>query len=122
MALTTQLAGRNIAPLQKNSRATAAERVSRLSRVLVRSQQSVQQQERAQTAGPPAVVTQSPPTAAPRPAEERQQSNARINVIAKSRWGNGIPPVMGAHLMSSGNLCPALGLYCAHVSAMYTIA
>lgn len=102
MALATQLGGRTIAPSQKCSRAKAADRVSRLSRVLVRSQQSVQQQEKAQTAGPPAVVTQSPPTAAPRPAEERQQSNARINVIAKSRWGNGIPPVMGAHLMASG--------------------
>ena len=102
MALTGRLAGRTAAPVHRSSQCKAAERVSRLSRVLVRSQQAVQQQERAQTTQPASLVTQSPPTAAPRSLEERQQPNARINVIAKSRWANGIPPVMGAHLMSSG--------------------
>ena len=118
MALTSQLTGRIIAPSQRSSQARAAERVIKLSRVLVRSQQSVQQQERVQTAGPPAVVTQTPPSAAPRPAEERQQTNARINVIAKSRWGNGVPPVMGAHLMASGTTYDDRMLRVCQASAM----
>ena len=105
VSLVNQIAGRAVASPHQNCQAKAAARVSRLSRVLVRSQ-SVQQQERTQatqfTAAAP--KTQAPaPT--PRPVEERQQGPApspRINVIAKSRWANGIPPVMGAHLMASG--------------------
>ena len=104
-SLVNQIAGRAVVSPQQNCQAKAAARVSRLCRVLVRSQ-STQQQERTQatqfTAASP--KTQAPaPT--PRPVEERQQGpapSARVNVIAKSRWANGIPPVMGAHLMASG--------------------
>ena len=107
VSLANQIAGRAVASPQQKCQANAAARVSRLTRVLVRSQ-STQQQERTQatqfTAAAP--KTQAPaPT--PRPVEEREQGPApsvRINVIAKSRWANGIPPVMGAHLMASGTV------------------
>lgn len=75
-----------------------------------------------QTPGPPAGVTQTPPSAAPRPAEERLQTNARINVIARSRWDNGIPPVMGAHLMASGTTHNDGMLHVCQGSAMSVLA
>ena len=108
VSLVNQIAGRAVASPHNNCQATAAARISRLSRVLVRSQ-SVQQQERTETAEFTSSAPKRTPAAAPRPVEERQQSSARINVIAKSRWANGIPPVMGAHLMASGEThcrCP----------------
>ena len=98
--LVKQIAGRTVASPPKSCQAEAAARISRLSRVLVRSQ-SVQQQERTQVAEFTSSAPKSQPAAA-RSVEERQKSKARINVIAKSRWANGIPPVMGAHLMASG--------------------
>jgi 6-phosphogluconolactonase len=39
-------------------------------------------------------------------AEDRQPDSPRINVIPRSKWGDGIPPVMGAHLMPSGSVAP----------------
>ena len=43
-----------------------------------------------------------------RPVKEAAPVNdrSRFNVIPKSRWQNGIPAVMGAHLMSSGVVAP----------------
>lgn len=32
--------------------------------------------------------------------------NPRLHIIRKSRWPKGIPAVMGAHLMPSGNVAP----------------
>ena len=32
--------------------------------------------------------------------------NPRLHIIRKSRWPKGIPAVMGAHLMASGNVAP----------------
>ena len=100
MVALVNFTGRAAAPLHRDCHSTAAARVSRLSRVLVRSQY-VQQQERTETADFTSSPGKSPvgPTSS---TAERQQSKARINVIAKSRWANGIPPVMGAHLMASG--------------------
>jgi len=34
------------------------------------------------------------------------QKQPLLNVIPKSQWDNGIPPVMGAHLMASGTVAP----------------
>ena len=80
----------------------ASRRLTRLSQhVLVRSQAvgtaeaPVQQKELQKNKE--TVATPSVP-----PAERRQQANVRINVIPKSQWSNGVPPVMGAHLMPSG--------------------
>lgn len=98
-----QIAGRAVASPHNTCQAKAAARISRLSRVLVKSQ-SVQQQERTEAAEFVSSAPKSKPAASPRSVEERQQSSARINVIAKSRWASGIPPVMGAHLMSSGTV------------------
>ncbi|KAL3157888.1 hypothetical protein ABBQ32_012299 [Trebouxia sp. C0010 RCD-2024] len=109
VSLVNQIAGRAVASPRPNCQAKAAIRVSRLYTVLVKSH-SIQQQERTQatefTAAAPKTQAPAP---APRPVEERQQGSApsvRINVIAKSRWANGIPPVMGAHLMASGEPAP----------------
>ena len=33
-------------------------------------------------------------------------SKSRFNIIERSRWPNGIPAVMGAHLMGSGTIAP----------------
>ena len=38
--------------------------------------------------------------------EEQKLAVSRINYIPKSRWPKGIPPVMGAHLMPSGEVAP----------------
>ena len=103
VSLVNQIAGRAVASPHNTCQAKAAARISRLSRVLVKSQ-SVQQQERTKAAEFISSVPKSKPAASPRSVEERQQSSARINVIAKSRWASGIPPVMGAHLMSSGTV------------------
>eukprot|EP00775_Hariotina_reticulata_P000649 gene649-942_t len=35
-----------------------------------------------------------------------QKQQPLLNVIPKSQWDNGIPPVMGAHLMASGTVAP----------------
>lgn len=37
---------------------------------------------------------------------EKGASVSRINYIPRSRWPKGIPPVMGAHLMPSGEVAP----------------
>ena len=43
-----------------------------------------------------------------RPVEEAAPvtDRSRFHIIPKSRWQNGIPAVMGAHLMSSGVVAP----------------
>ncbi|CAL5229687.1 g13056 [Coccomyxa viridis] len=38
--------------------------------------------------------------------QDQKASVSRINYIPKSRWPKGIPPVMGAHLMPSGEVAP----------------
>ena len=38
--------------------------------------------------------------------QEQKPAVSRINYIPKSRWPKGIPPVMGAHLMPSGEVAP----------------
>ena len=80
----------------------ASRRLTRLNQhVLVRSQavgtaeapvQQKELQRNQETVANPSVP----------PAERRQQADVRINVIPKSQWSNGVPPVMGAHLMPSG--------------------
>jgi len=47
-----------------------------------------------------------PPSAAPQAAAEDPAQGYVINVIPKSAWPNGVPPVMGAHLMASGVVAP----------------
>ena len=47
--------------------------------------------------------TAEPPTP---PAQSAGSDNPRIHVIAGSRWPNGIPAVMGAHLLASGAVAP----------------
>lgn len=37
---------------------------------------------------------------------EKGASVSRINYIPRSKWPKGIPPVMGAHLMPSGEVAP----------------
>ena len=39
-------------------------------------------------------------------ASESSGDRSRINVIAQSRWSDGVPAVMGAHLMASGVVAP----------------
>ena len=38
--------------------------------------------------------------------QDQKPAVSRINYIPKSRWPKGIPPVMGAHLMPSGEVAP----------------
>ena len=38
--------------------------------------------------------------------QEQKPAVSKINYIPKSRWPKGIPPVMGAHLMPSGEVAP----------------
>ena len=45
------------------------------------------------------------PTKAAPPSSEGT-SKSRFNIIERSRWPNGIPAVMGAHLMASGIIAP----------------
>ena len=37
---------------------------------------------------------------------EKGASVSHINYIPRSKWPKGIPPVMGAHLMPSGEVAP----------------
>ena len=87
--------------VQISAQFAASRRLTRLQHVLVRSQavgtaeapvQQKELQKNSETVASPSVP----------PAERRQQANVRINVIPKSQWSNGVPPVMGAHLMPSG--------------------
>jgi 6-phosphogluconolactonase len=86
----------------------AGRRISRLTHVLVRSQatdtkvQDVQQQKDQEK------VPESAEAVARDYREQpvRQRKQTFINVIPRTRWPKGIPPVMGAHLMDSGEVAP----------------
>ena len=57
-------------------------------------------------AGKEAVATSVPQHLESEGDEPRKEKPSRINLIPKSRWADGIPPVMGAHLMPSGQATP----------------